>query len=83
MSTKPDYTDNAFFSMPFINELIKVTSLPEAKELAMKAIQEKPNARPANVTKATAFVMKATSVTKLAQACTNFLLSHDGYKVIH
>lgn len=83
MSTKPDYTDNAFFSMELISQMVKVPSLYEAKELAMNAIREKPNARPANVTKATAIVMKATSVTKLAVACSNFLLSHDGYKVIY
>ncbi len=83
MSTKPDYTDNAFFSMPFINELAKVSSLNEAKELAMKAIQEKPNARPVNVSKATKLVTKATSIENLMIACSNFLLSHDGYKVIH
>jgi len=82
MSTKPDYTDNAFFSMDFINRLVKVPSLYEAKELAMNEIKAKPNARPANVTKATAIVMKATSLNSLAIACSNFLLSHDGLKVI-
>lgn len=82
MKTKPDYTDNAFFSMPFIDHLSKMSSLQEAKELALQTIKEKQNARPANVTKATSLVMKATSIKSLAIGCSNFLLSHDGYKVI-
>lgn len=74
--------DTMFFTMPIIDQITKCKSLVEAKELAMKAITDKPNARPANITLATNMVNKAKTINKLAIDCSNFALSHEGLRVI-
>ena len=71
-----------FFTMDMVHQVVVMKDLEKAKELAIKAIEAAKNAKPENVRKANAMVYNAKSVNALALAMSNFMLSHDGNKVI-
>jgi|LakMenE01Jun11ns_1017448.scaffolds.fasta_scaffold9824344_2 hypothetical protein len=82
MTTKPDYSDNAFFSMKFIASLQNEKDLTKAKERAYEEVKAKSNARPKNIAKANAQIANAKNIKQLMQGCVNFQLAHDGLGVI-
>lgn len=76
--------NTGFFTMEDVYALVDMKTLDEAKAYALGKIKEMPEAKPENISKATAAVNKATSLVKLIQTVTNFVLAHpsEGLKVI-
>lgn len=74
----------AFFDMDIVTRAEKVarTDLAAAKQIAFEAIKSLPDAKRENINKANNMVTNARSNTQLIIGMSNFLLSHDGLKVI-
>ena len=65
-----------FFDFAFMGEIEKMTNLMTAKEKAIDRVNAAEGARPENVRKAIAMVMKANSIRQLVLGMGNFALSH-------
>ena len=71
-----------FFTMDMVHQVVAMKDLDAAKKIAVDAIDAAKNAKPENARKANAMVYNAKSINSLAIAMSNFMLSHDGNKVI-
>ena len=74
------------FSMDVVHQILKASSLEEAKKLAKDAIamivESGKKIREENIKKAKAMVDKAKNVQNVAFGMSNFILAFQGEKVI-
>lgn len=74
--------NQGFFTMDMVHAVVAMKELEAAKKIAIKAIEDVKDAKPENTRKANAMVYNAKSINSLALAMSNFMLSHDGNKVM-
>jgi len=79
---KKNPIENAFFNMDMIRQLVTMKSVDEAKKMAKETVEAKPNARQKNIDAAIKMIDKSRTVNQLAINCSDFLLAHDGKRVI-
>lgn len=76
-----DKIGQGIFTVDFINKVLEIQDLDEAKELAMERIEDS-DAKEVNKNKARAMVKNAKSVRSLAIDMSNFSLKHQKFGVV-